>query len=152
MTVDEVHELTSIDPWFLTRIRRITRLADELHATHGEALRPDLLLETKKAGFSDRQIGRLTGRSDEEVRAAREAAGIRPCIKQIDTLAGEYPARTNYLYLTYHGQEDDVSPEGERSVLVLDPGRIGSGARSNSTGAASTPSGPCMSSVTARSC
>ncbi len=128
MSVDAVHELTSIDPWFLTRIRRITRLADELRATHGEALRSDLLLETKKAGFSDRQIGRLIGKSDEEVRAAREAAGIRPCIKQIDTLAGEYPARTNYLYLTYHGQEDDVSPEGERSVLVLGSGayRIGS--------------------------
>src|SRR5438093_13477781 len=128
MSVDEVHGLTSIDPWFLTRIRGITRLADELRAAHGESLRSELLREAKKAGFSDRQIGQLIGKSDEEVRMARDAAGIRHCVKQMDTLAGEYPANTNCLYLTYHGQEDDVSFERQGSVLVLGSGayRIGS--------------------------
>src|SRR5437867_112947 len=128
MSVDEVHELTSIDPWFLTRVRGIVRLADELRAAHGGSLRAELLREAKRAGFSDHQIGQLAGRSDQEVRTARDAAGIRPCIKQIDTLAGEYPAQTNYLYLTYHGQEDDVSFERQGSVLVLGSGayRIGS--------------------------
>ncbi len=128
MSVDEVHQLTAIDPWFLTRVREITRIAGELRAGRGESLRAESLREAKKAGFSDRQIGQLIGKSDQEVRTARDAAGIRPCIKQIDTLAGEFPAHTNYLYLTYHGQEDDVSFERQHSVLVLGSGayRIGS--------------------------
>jgi len=128
MSIDEVHELTAIDRWFLARIRRITRFADDLRAARGGPLSFELLKEAKKSGFSDRQIGQLTGRGEQETRAEREAAGIRPFVKQIDTLAGEYPARTNYLYLTYHGQEDDVAFDRERSVLVLGPGayRIGS--------------------------
>src|SRR5207247_4973981 len=83
MSVEEVHELTSIDPWFLTRVRGITRLADELRGAQGGSLPPELLREAKKAGFSDRQIGQLIGKSDEEVRMARDVAGIRPCVKQI---------------------------------------------------------------------
>src|SRR5207245_5205795 len=98
------------------------RSSDLLRAARGDSLRAELLREAKKAGFSDRQIGQPIGKSDQEVRTARDAAGIRPCIKQIDTLAGEFPAHTNYLYLTYHGQEDDVSFERQHSVLVLGSG------------------------------
>ncbi|MBN2490140.1 MAG: carbamoyl-phosphate synthase large subunit, partial [Planctomycetes bacterium] len=109
LTVEEVHALTRIDRWFLTRIQRLTELATTLRAAHGGDLPAERLREAKRAGFSDHQIGGFTGRSEETVRAARRQAGIHPCIKQIDTLAAEYPARTNYLYLTYHGQKDDVT-------------------------------------------
>jgi len=87
----------------------------------------DLLLRAKKAGFSDKRIGELTGRSEAEVRRLREGFRIRPAVKQIDTLAAEYPAKTNYLYMTYNGTADDVAPAG-RGVMVLGSGtyRIGS--------------------------
>jgi carbamoyl-phosphate synthase large subunit len=128
MSVERVHETTRIDPWFLERIRRITRMAATIADTKGNELKESLLLEAKRTGFSDAQIGQFTGRSDDEVRALRLEAGIRPSVKQIDTLAAEYPARTNYLYLTYHGQENDVSFGEEHPVLVLGSGayRIGS--------------------------
>jgi len=128
MTLEEAHRLTRIDLWFLTRIRRLTDLAARIRETRQGELETDLLLEAKQAGFSDRQIGVFSGRSQEAVHEARQAAGIRPVVKQIDTLAAEYPARTNYLYLTYNGSENDIEFETERSVLVLGPGayRIGS--------------------------
>jgi len=112
----------------MTRIRHLTSLAATIENAPGGELDPALLLEAKQAGFSDMQIGQFTGRSDDAVRAARLAADIRPSVKQIDTLAAEYPARTNYLYLTYHGQEHDVSFGDEQPVLVLGSGayRIGS--------------------------
>jgi carbamoyl-phosphate synthase large subunit len=123
--IERVHELSLIDAWFLQRIRRIVGLERRL-AT--EPL-PTVLREAKQAGFSDAQIARLTGFKVEQIREIREAAGILPCVKQIDTLAGEYPAQTNYLYLTYNGAEDDVAPGTlEGAVLVLGSGayRIGS--------------------------
>ncbi|MCH7872588.1 MAG: carbamoyl-phosphate synthase (glutamine-hydrolyzing) large subunit, partial [Planctomycetes bacterium] len=128
MTVDEVHRLTQIDSWFLTRIQRLTEIASELRETSGSETPKALLRTAKQAGFSDRQIGQFTEQDAEAVYRARHAAGIVPSVKQIDTLAGEYPATTNYLYLTYHGSEDDVGPTGERTVLVLGSGafRIGS--------------------------
>ncbi len=128
LSVERVHELTAIDQWFLTRIAGITRLAAELKAVSSGQLPVELLARAKRAGFSDRQIGRFTGRGAEVAGAARRAAGIRPWVKQVDTLAAEYPARTNYLYLTYHGSEHDLAPATERPVLVLGSGayRIGS--------------------------
>lgn len=124
-TVEQVRALSYIDPWFLQRIRRIVELEKRLAADHTL----ELLDEAKKAGFADAQIAALQGTTADAVRAKREAAGIRPRIKQIDTLAGEYPAQTNYLYLTYHGAEDDVAAGAlENAVLVLGSGayRIGS--------------------------
>jgi carbamoyl-phosphate synthase large subunit len=128
MSIEEVHRLTAIDPWFLTRIQGIARLAEQVRSARGGPLPADLLRRAKQAGFSDRQLGQLAGKGEKDVRTERQAAAIRPCVKEIDTLGGEYPARTKYLYLTYHGEEDDVSFERERSVLVLGPGayRIGS--------------------------
>ncbi|HEX6267845.1 MAG TPA: carbamoyl-phosphate synthase large subunit, partial [Burkholderiales bacterium] len=124
-SIDEVHAESLIDRWFLQGIRRVVdierRLSGELSA--------ELLAEAKKAGFADAQIARLQGVSAQEVQRRREAAGVVPRIKQIDTLAGEYPAQTNYLYLTYSGNEDDVAAgDLEKPVLVLGSGayRIGS--------------------------
>ncbi len=129
MSVEEAQDLTGIDSWFLSRVKRITELGIELRSQIGrELLNVEFLRKLKEAGFSDRQIGEVSGHSVEAVREARLSAGIRPHVKQIDTLAAEYPAKTNYLYLTYHGSEDDVDFDAENSVLVLGGGayRIGS--------------------------
>ncbi len=128
MSVEEAQDLTGIDSWFLSRVKRITELGIELRSQIGRELNVEFLRKLKEAGFSDRQIGEVSGHSVEAVREARLSAGIRPHVKQIDTLAAEYPAKTNYLYLTYHGSEDDVDFDAENSVLVLGGGayRIGS--------------------------
>jgi carbamoyl-phosphate synthase large subunit len=124
-TIEAVRRLSHIDPWFLQRIRHIVEVENRLR----EGLSDELLREAKQAGFSDSVIGTLHGASSEQIKQKREEAGIVPCVKQIDTLAGEYPAQTNYLYLTYHGSEDDVAAGGlDNAVLVLGSGayRIGS--------------------------
>jgi carbamoyl-phosphate synthase large subunit len=137
-SLEDVFQLTKIDRWFLGRLRNIFDLRNELLRHNSlESLPPDLLLECKKQGFSDFQIARLVLKSPNkkieedilEIRRFRKAAGIVPVIKQIDTLAGEYPAMTNYLYVTYNGTSSD--PEFARdgkSVIVLGSGayRIGS--------------------------
>jgi carbamoyl-phosphate synthase large subunit len=127
-----------IDRWFLHKLHAIYALKLELLKFNSlEELGPDLLLDAKKAGFSDFQIGRLvlkaTGREINgklmEVRNYRKSKNIIPYVKQIDTLAGEYPAQTNYLYMTYHGCEHDVEfMNDNQSVIVLGSGayRIGS--------------------------
>jgi carbamoyl-phosphate synthase large subunit len=123
--VDELHALTHIDRWFLQRIARIARLEGEL----AQGRTPELLAEAKRAGFSDARIAEICGVLPEQIFHERAEAKIHPVVKQIDTLAGEYPARTNYLYLTYNGAEDDVAGgDLEGAVLVLGSGayRIGS--------------------------
>ncbi|MBO2009341.1 carbamoyl-phosphate synthase (glutamine-hydrolyzing) large subunit [Hymenobacter negativus] len=140
-TLDQVHELTKIDHWFLQRLSTIFRLGNQLaegRANGLDGLETSLLREVKKAGFSDQQIAvKLLGEGDAMhgtkadellVRARRKALGVLPVIKQIDTLAAEFPAKTNYLYSTYHGTENDLEPETDKSVVVLGSGvyRIGS--------------------------
>ncbi len=124
-TVDQIHALSHIDRWFIYKLSEIVRLESALSTSTS----PEAIEEAKRKGFSDAQIAALTGNTVERVRAVRESNGIVPCVKQIDTLAGEYPAQTNYLYLTYNGTEDDV-PAGnlENAVMVLGSGpyRIGS--------------------------
>jgi len=139
MTVDEVYELTKIDRWFLHKLHNISQLEQELLTYPGPGQLPrGLLLEVKQAGFSDFQIARLLfsnrsiGHKDDEIleiRQFRKTLGIVPYVKQIDTLAAEHPATTNYLYLTYHGSEHDINFEQDgKSVMVLGSGayRIGS--------------------------
>jgi carbamoyl-phosphate synthase large subunit len=124
-SVQDVNRLSHIDCWFLGKIERIVRLEARLR----DGMPAELLLEAKRAGFSDARIAQLRGVDESEVRAMREQAGIVPRIKQIDTLAGEYPAQTNYLYLTYNGADDDIDTGAlEKPVLVLGSGayRIGS--------------------------
>ena len=137
-TVDQIHDKTKIDRWFLQKLQNIDTLKNELSTKSTiEEVDDTLLLDAKKAGFSDFQIARLVMEcSNKEinegllkVRAYRKAKNITPFVKQIDTLAGEYPAQTNYLYLTYHGSEHDVEFKNDgKSVVVLGSGayRIGS--------------------------
>ncbi|MBE6225249.1 MAG: carbamoyl-phosphate synthase (glutamine-hydrolyzing) large subunit [Bacteroidales bacterium] len=134
-TVDQIHSLTKIDKWFLCKLRNIMATSEQLHTYNAlETIPYGLLYKAKREGFSDFQIARAVGEDDMEqgmlkVRTYRKALGILPAIKQIDTLAAEYPAQTNYLYLTYSGTVDDVEYAGDnRSVIVLGSGayRIGS--------------------------
>lgn len=137
-TVDRIHQLTKIDRWFLEKLHNIIVTDNELRAYDEISKLPAGLLRTaKEQGFSDFQIARaikkenldVTGADNQEVRKARKELGILPVVKQIDTLAAEYPAQTNYLYLTYNGATNDVNNLGDkRSVVVLGSGayRIGS--------------------------
>jgi len=128
MNIDEIHGLTHIDNWFLYKIRNIVEMEKKLNRVGEQRCPKDVMQEAKQFGFCDRQIGRGLGQTDEEVRNLRKNYGLAPCVKQIDTLAAEYPAQTNYLYLTYNGVEDDVTITGRNSVMVLGSGayRIGS--------------------------
>ena len=131
-SVERIHQLTKIDRWFLLKLLNIIHLNEELRKFRVDNLPEDLLRRAKVYGFSDFQIARATGGQDLlAVRARRESLGIVPFVKQIDTLAGEFPAETNYLYMTYQATENDVAPGKEDSregVVVLGSGayRIGS--------------------------
>ena len=122
-SVDRVHELSKIDRWFLSKLYKITATSHDLESIEGglAGLPNFAMLRLKKLGFSDKQIAARLGASEMAVRRARETAGIRPSVKQIDTLAAEFPATTNYLYFTYHGDEDDVMPTRE-GIIVLGGG------------------------------
>ena len=134
-TVERIHSLTKIDKWFLYKLQNIMETSKQLHAHHTlQTIPTGLLYDAKRQGFSDFQIARAIGMDDMEqgilqVRTHRKVLGILPVVKQIDTLAAEYPAQTNYLYLTYSGTEDEVEyADDHRSVIVLGSGayRIGS--------------------------
>lgn len=134
-SIDRIHELTKIDRWFLVKLKNIFDLKEELQEVNSlTALDDELLLQSKKAGFSDFQIARLVMEGDVSenlltVREHRKKQNILPSVKQIDTLAAEYPAQTNYLYLTYSGNEHDIDfVADQRSVVVMGSGayRIGS--------------------------
>ena len=137
-TVDKIHELTKIDKWFLQKLQNIANTAIELESYNEiEQLPSDLLRLAKEQGFSDFQIARAVLKAEMtssheanlQVRNLRKSKGITPVVKQIDTLAAEYPAQTNYLYLTYNGSENDVTYlHDHRSIVVLGSGayRIGS--------------------------
>ncbi|MBE3558298.1 MAG: carbamoyl-phosphate synthase (glutamine-hydrolyzing) large subunit [Ktedonobacteraceae bacterium] len=126
LSVEEIAEITGIDAWFLLRIKHIVDLEQQLLAD--QDLSTGRLRLLKQMGLSDRRIGELTGRSGLEIRALRRQLGIMPSVFQIDTLAGEFPAETSYLYLTYNAQHHDVEPYGEAGVVILGSGpyRIGS--------------------------
>jgi carbamoyl-phosphate synthase large subunit len=123
MSIDRIYQLTKIDRWFLSKIRNIVLLEDKLRKAAPAGLPADLLREAKKKGFSDKQIAILAGADELDIRKRRIRARIVPAVKQIDTLAAEYPARTNYLYLTYNGTEHDVNfGSGRNKVMVLGSG------------------------------
>ncbi|MBE6282722.1 MAG: carbamoyl-phosphate synthase (glutamine-hydrolyzing) large subunit [Mediterranea massiliensis] len=137
-TVDQLHELTRIDKWFLQKLQNIMDTSIELHdCVWSSSSFGSLLRKAKRQGFSDFQIARAIGldtvmsgeNAAQKIRELRKRVGILPVVKQIDTLAAEYPAQTNYLYLTYNGTESDVDYLGDKkSVVVLGSGayRIGS--------------------------
>ncbi|WP_289105724.1 carbamoyl-phosphate synthase (glutamine-hydrolyzing) large subunit [uncultured Bacteroides sp.] len=139
-TVDQIHDLTKIDKWFLDKLQNIMQTSKELHEwgnnhTQLSQLPNELLYKAKRQGFSDFQVARAIGYKGEmedaivDIRNHRKSVGIVPVVKQIDTLAAEYPAQTNYLYLTYSGVANDVHYLGDhKSIVVLGSGayRIGS--------------------------
>ena len=139
-TVDQIHDLTKIDKWFLDKLMNIMQTSKELHEwgnnhTQLSQLPNELLYKAKRQGFSDFQVARAIGYEGDmedgilEIRNHRKSVGIVPVVKQIDTLAAEYPAQTNYLYLTYSGVANDVHYLGDhKSIVVLGSGayRIGS--------------------------
>ena len=104
-SLEEIFHLTKIDRWFLFQIKRITDFAREIES---KKLTEKIMRESKVLGFSDREIARLAGKKPEEIRKLRKTFGIIPCVKQIDTLAAEFPAQTNYLYTSYVGRKDDI--------------------------------------------
>lgn len=125
ISIKQIHIMTGIDPWFLERIKNIVEKESQLKKT--KELKNEFLLELKQLGFSDERIGEIIGKTEMEIRKIRKSFNILPSIFQIDTLAAEFPAKTNYLYTTYNGFHHDVSPT-KNSVIVLGSGpyRIGS--------------------------
>ena len=137
-TVDQIHDLTKIDKWFLEKLKHIIDIDEEMKKCNINTLDQDLLRSAKVYGFTDFQVARAVGLEQELgnmhkaallVRNKRKSYGILPVVKQIDTLAAEYPAQTNYLYVTYAGVKSDITFENDhRSIIVLGSGayRIGS--------------------------
>ena len=134
--VDRIHDLTKIDKWFLYKLKSIYDTHLELKKYNKVEDCPDELIKiSKMKGFSDFQLARFINKDDEnmhdqmlKIRSYRKSIGIVPYIKQIDTLSAEYPASTNYLYVTYNASESDIEPDNQKSVIVLGSGtyRIGS--------------------------
>ena len=127
MSIDRINQLSAIDQWFLVKIKNIVDVEAKLRKSSFDE---DLIRTAKKMGFSDKQIARCQNLDEMQVRTFREKFGITPVVKQIDTLAAEWPAKTNYLYLTYGGREDDVivadNSASRMIVLGAGPYRIGS--------------------------
>ncbi|MCX8154140.1 MAG: carbamoyl-phosphate synthase (glutamine-hydrolyzing) large subunit, partial [Candidatus Bathyarchaeota archaeon] len=130
ISIEEIYRLSGIDPFFLYKIKNIIEMERKLRQLElDDALAPEILREAKRLGFSDEQIAICLKTDQTTIRDFRKKAGITPVVKQIDTLAAEWPAKTNYLYITYGGDEDDIEfSHHENKVIVLGAGvfRIGS--------------------------
>ena len=136
ISIDKIYELTKIDKWFLHKIKNVVETEKELLEYKIDNIPKNLLKSAKQQGFSDFQIAKILFKGEKndmeqkmlQIRKLRKEHSIVPCIKQIDTLAAEYPTKTNYLYLTYNGEEDDIEFNQKNNVIVLGSGayRIGS--------------------------
>ena len=126
-SVDKIWEMTKIDKWFLSRLKGLSDFAKFISKFQAKDVPHDLLYDAKKLGFSDRQLASYLDSTELSIRKLRTKAGIKPVVKQIDTVAAEFPAYTNYLYLTYNGTESDLD-SAEKGIMVLGSGvyRIGS--------------------------
>ncbi len=127
-SIEKIHKLSRIDRWFLQKIARVVNIEKELSGHNIEVLPEELVRRAKQSGFSDEQIAIVVKSTQPEIREYRQKFQIHPAVKQIDTLGAEYPAQTNYLYLTYNGRQDDITFSQENAVLILGSGayRIGS--------------------------
>lgn len=127
-SVEKIHQLTKITPWFLYKMKSIVETELKLKQKHLIEIDFSLMKGAKQNGFSDLQIAELVHSTESEVREKRKTLGVLPFVKQIDTMAAEYPAQTNYLYLTYHGNEHDIELKQENQIAVIGSGayRIGS--------------------------
>jgi carbamoyl-phosphate synthase large subunit len=128
ISIEEIHAATNIDRWFLYKIKNIVDLEKEIRNQDFQSMSRESLIRAKQHGFSDKQIALLLNREELDIREMRARHNVQPFVKQIDTLAAEYPAQTNYLYLTYNGSENDVDFSDTNKVIVLGSGsyRIGS--------------------------
>ncbi|KAF8621942.1 hypothetical protein AX15_007377 [Amanita polypyramis BW_CC] len=126
-TVEKIWQMTNIDRWFLTKLEHIFKMEQKLSSYNASTATPELLRQAKRLGFSDRQLATCLGSTELAVRRIRQEVGIHPFVKQIDTVAAEFPAFTNYLYMTYNAVEHDISFH-DRGIMVLGSGvyRIGS--------------------------
>jgi carbamoyl-phosphate synthase large subunit len=127
-SIEEIYKLSSVNPWFLYKIRNIVEIEEKIKKYSLQKIPKSLLRDAKQKGFSDKQIAIITKTKEFDARKRRKKLGIIPVVKQIDTLAAEYPAKTNYLYLTYNGIKDDIDFKTKKQVIVLGGGayRIGS--------------------------
>ena len=123
-TLEQARDYSNIDPWFLMQIQEMALFANNLKDNNSQNLSKDILLQAKKLGFSDKGIARIldNGLKSAEIRKMRKKHGVTPVVKQIDTLAGECDAKTNYLYLTYHGNEHDIEPSAKPACLIIGSG------------------------------
>jgi carbamoyl-phosphate synthase large subunit len=126
-TVDQLHDLTKIDKWFLYKLENIVAVYKMVQNTPVEQWTKETVMTAKKTGFSDLHLSQLCGKTEDEVRAIRKSFGVTPFVKRIDTLAAEFPAYTNYLYTTYNATTHDLEFD-EHGTMVLGSGvyRIGS--------------------------
>ncbi|KAH8657643.1 carbamoyl-phosphate synthase-like protein arginine-specific large chain [Tricladium varicosporioides] len=127
-TIDRIHDLSKIDKWFLYKLQNIVDCTHQLQGVGSlYGIKKELMMKAKKMGFSDRQIAKAVGSTEDEVRARRKNFGVTPFVKKIDTLAAEFPANTNYLYTTYNATSHDVTFD-DHGILILGSGvyRIGS--------------------------
>ncbi len=129
LTLEDIHQATDIDVWFLEQMRQIIAFEGVLRDSAGEALESQLLREAKELGFSDRQIAALRGEAREAVRAQRSADGIEPIYSRVDTCAAEFPALTPYMYSTWGLATETGEASGKKKVMILGggPNRIGQG-------------------------
>src|SRR3989338_1563863 len=127
-SIDDIYALTGIDPWFLDRLKTIVDLYKRMLAESPSSIKRETLKDAKQKGFSDKQISQIYYKKEEDVRSLRKKWGITPKVCQIDTLAGEFPARTNYLYLSYLREQGDRIALKKKSIAVLGGGpyQIGS--------------------------
>ncbi len=128
MSIDEIYGLSKIDPWFLDQLRQIIAAEDEIKAARGAALTGDFFRKVKSMGFSDRRLGKLLWKNEEEIRALRTQAGVRAVFRAVDTCGAEFAAYTPYLYSTYEG-EDESNRTPRKKIMILGggPNRIGQG-------------------------
>jgi carbamoyl-phosphate synthase large subunit len=135
LSVEEIYQHTGIDPWFLHRIAEIVHTEKQIQdlgykglSSYQAESKIGILRHAKQRGISDKRIGKLTGKSMDDIRTLRKEQDILPSVFRIDTLGGEFPAQTNYLYMTYNGNHHDVSPVKKNGIMVLGSGpyRIGS--------------------------
>src|SRR5690606_28407360 len=125
-TPEEIFDATKIDPWFVDQLALLNEVAAEL--IEAERLTPELLRHAKRHGFSDTQIGRIRALSEDVVRGVRQALGVRPVFRTVDTCAAGFAAKTPYLYTSY-AEETEVDPREREAVIILGsgPNRIGQG-------------------------
>jgi carbamoyl-phosphate synthase large subunit len=128
MSLEEIHDLSKIDPWFLAQVEDLVHTEAHVRTAGHEALGREHLRLLKRKGFSDRRIGHLVGTTEQEIRALRHGQGLRPVYKRVDTCAAEFASSTAYLYSTYE-EECEAEPSDRRKIMVLGggPNRIGQG-------------------------